>query len=87
MLTHKRLKPPYCLRNTQIRQVAANLGYRTVMWTIDTLDWQQDSTPERILQIITANLTPGTIIFTQLWGWPPFRDRNVMVACLLERLP
>jgi hypothetical protein len=27
------------MRNTQIRQVAANLGYRTVMWTIDTLFW------------------------------------------------
>ncbi len=39
MLSHKRLKPPYGLRNTQIRRGAANLGYRAVMWTIDTLSW------------------------------------------------
>lgn len=32
------------------------------MWTIDTLDWQTDSTPQRILQIISDNLTPGAII-------------------------
>lgn len=44
------------------RQVAANLGYRTVVWTIDTLDWRPDSTPQHILQIITANLIPGAII-------------------------
>ncbi|HJT59011.1 MAG TPA: polysaccharide deacetylase family protein, partial [Ktedonobacteraceae bacterium] len=60
--TRPYFRPPYGSRNTQIRQVAANLGYRTVMWTIDTLDWQQDSTPQRILQIITDNLTPGAII-------------------------
>ena len=33
-----------------------------MIWTIDTLDWQTDSTPERILKIIADNLTPGAII-------------------------
>jgi peptidoglycan/xylan/chitin deacetylase (PgdA/CDA1 family) len=60
--TRPYFRPPYGSRNTQIRQTAANLGYRTVMWTIDTLDWQTDSTPQRILQIISDNLTPGAII-------------------------
>jgi peptidoglycan/xylan/chitin deacetylase (PgdA/CDA1 family) len=55
-------RPPYGSRDTLIRQTAANLGYRTVMWTIDTLDWQTDSTPARILQIIKDNLKPGAII-------------------------
>ena len=60
--TRPYFRPPFGSRNTQIRQTAANLGYRTVMWTIDTLDWQTNSTPQRILQIISANLTPGAII-------------------------
>ena len=60
--TRPYFRPPYGSRNAQIRQTAANLGYRTVMWTIDTLDWQTDSTPQRILQIISDNLTPGAII-------------------------
>jgi peptidoglycan-N-acetylglucosamine deacetylase len=60
--TRPYFRPPYGSRNTLIRQTAANLGYRTVMWTIDTLDWQTDSTPARILQIIQQNLKPGAII-------------------------
>lgn len=60
--TRPYFRPPYGSRSAQIRQTAANLGYRTVMWTIDTLDWQTDSTPDRILQIIKDYLTPGAII-------------------------
>ncbi len=60
--TRPYFRPPYGSRNAQIRQEAATLGYRAVLWTIDTLDWQTDSTPARILQIISANLTPGAII-------------------------
>ena len=59
--TRPYFRPPYGSRNAPIRQTAANLGYRTVMWTVDTLDWQTDSTPARILQIIKDNLKPGAI--------------------------
>jgi peptidoglycan/xylan/chitin deacetylase (PgdA/CDA1 family) len=55
-------RPPYGARNDYVRQVAANIGYRTVIWTIDTLDWQTNSTPARIIQIITSQLTNGAII-------------------------
>ena len=60
--TRPYFRPPYGSRNSQIRQAAAALGYRTVIWTIDTLDWQTDSTPARIRQIISDNLTLGAII-------------------------
>ena len=60
--TRPYFRPPYGSRDARIRQTAANLGYRTVTWTIDTLDWQTDSTPDRILQIIKDNLKPGAII-------------------------
>lgn len=60
--TRPYMRPPYGARDQRVRNVAANLGYRTVIWTIDTLDWQTDSTPERILQIITSKLTYGAII-------------------------
>ncbi len=55
-------RPPYGSRTEHTRQLAASIGYRTVIWTIDTLDWQTDSTPERIIQRITSQLTPGAII-------------------------
>jgi peptidoglycan/xylan/chitin deacetylase (PgdA/CDA1 family) len=55
-------RPPYGARNQHTRELIASLGYRTIYWTIDTLDWQTDSTPARILQIIQASLTKGAII-------------------------
>jgi peptidoglycan/xylan/chitin deacetylase (PgdA/CDA1 family) len=45
-----------------VRQLAANLGYHTVYWTIDTLDWQTQSTPASIIQRIQSRLINGAII-------------------------
>lgn len=56
-------RPPDGAISNASLQTTANLGYRTVMWTIDTLDWQQDSTPERIISIIQSKITTnGAII-------------------------
>ncbi len=60
--TRPYFRPPYGARNDHVRQLAASLGYRTVLWTIDTLDWQTDSTPARIIQRIMSQLTNGAII-------------------------
>jgi peptidoglycan/xylan/chitin deacetylase (PgdA/CDA1 family) len=45
-------RPPNGARDQRVWDTTANLGYRTVYWTIDTLDWQTDSTSARILSII-----------------------------------
>jgi peptidoglycan/xylan/chitin deacetylase (PgdA/CDA1 family) len=55
-------RPPDGATSSDSLQTTAKLGYRTVMWTIDTLDWQQDSTPERIISIIQSKITNGAII-------------------------
>ncbi|MGB8343842.1 MAG: polysaccharide deacetylase family protein [Ktedonobacteraceae bacterium] len=55
-------RPPDGAISNASLQTTANLGYRTVMWTIDTLDWQQNSTPERIISIIQSQITNGAII-------------------------
>jgi peptidoglycan/xylan/chitin deacetylase (PgdA/CDA1 family) len=55
-------RPPDGAISDASLQTTAKLGYRSVMWTIDTLDWQQDSTPERIISIIQSKFTNGAII-------------------------
>lgn len=60
--TRPYFRPPFGARNQHVRQLAANLGYRTVYWTIDTLDWQTQSTSDSIIQRITSQLTNGAII-------------------------
>ena len=55
-------RPPYGGRDSRVRGLAAQLGYRTVYWTIDTLDWETNATPDSITKIAMDNLTNGAII-------------------------
>ena len=42
--------PPYGERGKNGLLAAGELGYTTVLWTLDTIDWRADSTPELIVQ-------------------------------------
>jgi peptidoglycan/xylan/chitin deacetylase (PgdA/CDA1 family) len=55
-------RPPYGGRDSRVRSLGANLGYRTVYWTIDTLDWQTTATPDSITKRVMDNLRNGVIV-------------------------
>jgi peptidoglycan/xylan/chitin deacetylase (PgdA/CDA1 family) len=55
-------RPPYGGRDDRVRGLAAQIGYRTVYWTIDTLDWQTTATPDSITKIVMDNINNGAII-------------------------
>lgn len=40
--------PPYGERGPSGLKAAQNLGYKTILWTLDTVDWRPESTPEII---------------------------------------
>jgi peptidoglycan/xylan/chitin deacetylase (PgdA/CDA1 family) len=45
-------RPPYGSRDDRVRGLVAQLGYRTVYWTVNTLDWQPSATPDSITKIV-----------------------------------
>ncbi|HEY8464963.1 MAG TPA: polysaccharide deacetylase family protein [Bacillota bacterium] len=53
--------PPYGEINTEIAATAGELGYRTVMWSVDTVDWK-NPTPETLLNRVLTKIEPGGII-------------------------
>ncbi len=53
--------PPYGECNQTIVSAAASLGYTTVMWTIDTLDWNTED-PKKVSGRVIQKITPGAII-------------------------
>lgn len=55
-------RPPYGSRDTRVRNLAAQLGYRTVYWTVDTLDWQPTASLDSITKIVMDHLSNGVII-------------------------
>jgi peptidoglycan/xylan/chitin deacetylase (PgdA/CDA1 family) len=60
--TRPYFRPPYGSYNTQVVNAAAGIGYYTVMWSIDTLDWKDTTTATNILNTVKSQLGPGKII-------------------------
>lgn len=60
--TRPYFRPPYGSYNTQVVNAAAGIGYYTVMWSIDTLDWDDNTTADDILNTVKSQLAPGKII-------------------------
>jgi len=44
--------PPYGEKGVSGLRAADELGYQTILWTLDTVDWRADSTPEIIVKRI-----------------------------------
>lgn len=57
----KLFAPPYGEYDEKVLSVVGNLGYRTVLWTIDTVDWKLPA-PELIFSRVTEKIKAGAII-------------------------
>jgi peptidoglycan-N-acetylglucosamine deacetylase len=73
-------RPPYGAVNDQVRQVAASLGLRTVIWDADSLDWTSPGC-EEIVRLVMGRVRPGAIVLLHDGGG----DRRQTV-CALPRI-
>jgi peptidoglycan/xylan/chitin deacetylase (PgdA/CDA1 family) len=57
-------RPPYGDRDERVLKLAAQVGYQSVYWTIDALDWQENEgvTADDVKYTIFSNLQPGMIV-------------------------
>lgn len=55
-------RPPFGAYDKRVLSVLANEGYVSVYWTIDTLDWMPERTPEQIRSTVLNKLVPGAIV-------------------------
>ncbi len=53
--------PPYGDYNETTVQAAKSMGYKTLMWSIDTIDWRRDGV-DKILQRVFKNPHNGALI-------------------------
>ena len=53
--------PPYGELNSLIVNVAGTLSYRTIMWSVDSIDWK-NPTPGILLNRVLSKIEPGGII-------------------------
>ncbi len=61
-------RPPYGDRDRRVLNIAYGAGYRSVLWTVDALDWQESEgrTEEEVRNIILNSLAPGNIYLLHL---------------------
>lgn len=56
-------RPPYGqIRMVQRKRIMETLGYPTVLWDVDPLDWQHPRTVKKVHDRILAQTRPGSII-------------------------
>ena len=54
-------RPPFGEYNNQVIQVASSLGYHTIQWSVDSLDWKNlDS--NQIYDRVMSQIKPGSIV-------------------------
>jgi peptidoglycan/xylan/chitin deacetylase (PgdA/CDA1 family) len=49
-------------RDARVRAIAASLGYRPILWTVDSGDWTTEATPESVYSHILNGAANGAII-------------------------
>lgn len=58
----KYFAPPSGAYNDNTVKAAKDLGYRLIMWSIDTIDWRQDSTKDIIIKRVTEKVHDSAIV-------------------------
>ncbi|MGG0655335.1 polysaccharide deacetylase family protein [Rummeliibacillus pycnus] len=66
------LRPPYGFITNSDIQIINELGYKIIMWSVDTLDWS-GLTNEEIMSIVNRDLTEGAIILQHSFKSAPGR--------------
>ena len=65
-------------RNARVRAIAASLGYRPILWTVDSADWTLEATPESVYSHVVNGASNGAIVVLH-FDSPNTRDSTAEV--------
>jgi peptidoglycan/xylan/chitin deacetylase (PgdA/CDA1 family) len=65
-------------RNARVRGIAASLGYRPILWTVDSADWTLEATAESVYSHVVNGATNGAIVVLH-FDSPKTRDTTAEV--------
>ncbi|NLJ59093.1 MAG: deacetylase, partial [Tissierellia bacterium] len=77
-------RPPFGEYNQAILNQLASLGYLTIMWTIDSLDWKNPG-PDFIVNRVVENAEPGAIILLHQSATDTLEALETMIRGLKEQ--
>src|SRR5438105_14833768 len=65
-------------RDARVRTIAARLGYRPILWTVDSADWTLEATPESVYSHVVNGASNGAIVVLH-FDSPTTRDSTAQV--------
>ena len=76
-------RPPYGAHNASVRAAAAAVGStKTVMWHLDTIDWDPDTSASQIVSRVVPSATSGSIVLMHLGGYATLDALPALVSQL-----
>lgn len=60
--TRPYMRPPFGARDPRVLKAAAEAGFRSVYWTLDSGDWQQGATAQSVIRRVLDNVGNGYIV-------------------------
>ena len=80
-------RPPYGSVNSAVAKAAASAGYtKTLLWSIDTIDWKPISdggpTGQQIASRVMAGASDGWIVLDHIGGYETYKALQIMVPGL-----
>jgi peptidoglycan/xylan/chitin deacetylase (PgdA/CDA1 family) len=63
-------RPPFGARNQRVLDIARDLGFRSIYWTLDSFDWMNTATPAGVLTRVLGNVGPGDIVVHHVAAYP-----------------
>lgn len=76
---NKLFAPPSGDYDQETVEIAHKMGLRTILWTLDTVDWMKPE-PEAVVRKITSRLEPGAMILMH----PTHASSNALEAIILD---
>lgn len=73
--------PPAGAFNDSTIQAAKDLGYKTIMWSIDTIDWRQDSYRDVIVKRVLDKVHEAAIVLMH-----PTQETNKALPIIIDEL-
>ncbi len=78
-------RPPSGDRDARVNRTIGELGYYSIYWSLDTLDWMEDVTAQQVLERTISRTTPGAIIVAHLTSPQTAQVLSEMIRRLRER--
>jgi peptidoglycan/xylan/chitin deacetylase (PgdA/CDA1 family) len=73
-------------RDARVRRIAAEQGYRPILWTLDSGDWTYEATADRVAARVRANAANGSIIVMHFDSPTTVDSTAVALPVLIDEL-